>query len=296
MPLAPGIFQRHEQTHHLQSSPSFSRNTAVTPVQRGAGQNPTNPLAAAIGRPGSRSRDGLTSTGGSPAATAAERGRSRTGPTRAELRSCGSTSPAPAQAPGDGFKHLSSSTASCAGAEGREGGREEEREGAARQDRQRGQAQPRPLLPLRTADPAGRERHGEQGSCPRRGSATPRSGGLAAARRDKLPAAGPAGRAPSPAVEASTVLPPPLRRRDTKLASPSQPGFPRCLTSGSRSPPPSSRSAPPAPARPRSGRRHFAPKPQARPGSGSAHGACAAAALRRASHVVREGGAEAGRG
>lgn len=295
MPLAPGIFQRHEQTHHLRSSASFSRNIAVTPVQRGAGRNPTNPRAAAIARPRARSRDGLTGTGGSPAAAVAERGRSRTGPTRAELRGCGSTSPAPAQAPGDGFKHLSSSAGSCAGAEGR-GGREEEREGAARQDRQRGQTQPRPLLPLRTADPAGRERHGEQGSCPRRGPAAPQSGRLAAARRDKLPAAGPAGRAPSPAVGASTVLPPPLRRRDTKLASPSQPGFPRCLTSGSRSPPPFCRSAPPAPARPRSGRRHFAPEPQARPGSGSAHGACAAAALRRASHVVREGGAGAGRG
>lgn len=46
------------------------------------------------------------------------------------------------------------------------------------------------------------------------------------------------------------------------------------------------RSAPPAPSRSRSGRRHFDPEPQTRPGRGSGHGACAVA-LRSPGHVVR---------
>lgn len=102
----------------------------------------------------------------------------------------------------------------------------------------------------------------------------------------------------SPAGGWSAISPPALLGRDTELSPPSLPAFPRAAPRGASPPaavrgrhPP--RSAPPAPSRPRSGRRHFDSKPLPRPGRGSGHGACAAA-LRSLGHVVRGRGGVGG--
>lgn len=192
IPRAAGIFQRHKHAHHLQSSPSFSGNAAVTPVRREARRNPTpqggsKPRAAGAAE-GRAERPGAQA--GAPQPTAHDGGRSRTGRTQGEHRSSRNTSPASSPAWGDSSNHPESSAGSVAGAAAaqhrpgtppRAGRQRFAGEGASRQDPTARRTETRPPPALRIGDPCGLGPPTPRSGT--RNTAAPRGGGPCGAMR-----------------------------------------------------------------------------------------------------------------
>lgn len=253
IPLAAGIFQRHS----AQSPASFLRNSTGTGARRGAllrtAREPRAEPGSAAGK--------LRRQSGSRWGTAAAEPSSAPPPCGARARTVAAA--------------------------------------LFRSGLRAGPPRSSPGLPAGRAGPARSHSYGKGRSPPRRGPRGPVQRDEAApGEARQWPERGATSRPQESRRGVVGDLTPCPPRPWHRAQPPSLPAFPRAAPRGASPPaavrgrhPP--RSAPPAPSRPRSGRRHFDSKPLPRPGRRSGHGACAAA-LRSLGHVVRGSGGVGG--